>query len=136
MTTTKAETNLGVISPTGHVVVEVGDYFGGQAGVKQNTITLEADDYDGIADFYVAARQKMLDEHNHRAVKLHVFSINAGFDTTDFLDKGHLTDELWVMMQLESHEIEMLYAYQDATGVNVATDVTKALNAAQQRQLA
>ncbi len=128
MTTTKAETNLGVISPTGHVTVTVGDIIG-----RQGTVTLEADDYNGTEDFYVAARQKMLDEHNHSAVKLHVYSIDAGFDTTDFLSNGNITDELWVMMQLEGHEIEMLYTYQDETGVNIAVDVTKALDAAQDK---
>ena len=123
----------GIISPTGHVTLLVRDHF----GTNKASIEINADEYSTREALFKAAREQLKAKANYEPVLLSFSVVDAGFDANKFVKNGEVSDQLWAMMELEleGHQIEMLYAYMSAFGVSELTDLAKTLDKAERAYL-
>lgn len=87
-------------------------------------------DYSGKTHFISEAIAYVTDELGQEDPTLHFSDFNAGFDTDGLISNQSINAEIWDMLTLEEHEIEMLQAYRELypqpEGVNLLDILSKA----------
>lgn len=70
-------------------------------------------DYPSKTSFIKAATRYVENDLKQKDAQLYFTDVSAGFDTEGLIGKQEISEEVWDMLELEEHEVDMLQAYRE-----------------------